>query len=96
MLTDHVVAELIGDQHLKRTLTLFVDRSHSSNDSLPFLRRARFDTVLHDIASKFVLREAHQLRSHKSNGSASVFLSTMLNDVLHYVIAILVNNQGCR
>ena len=74
MLTDHVIAILIRDQYLERTLTFVVDRSHCSNYSLPFLLRAGFDTVFHDIASKFVLGEIDQLGSHKSNGPASVLL----------------------
>ena len=92
ILTDHVIAILIRDQGLKRALALFVDRRHSSNDSLPFLLRARFYAVLYDIASKLVLREIDQLRSHKGNGPASVLLQAMFNDVLHHIIAVLVDN----
>ena len=88
---------MVRNQNLKRTLTLFVNRSHGSNDSLSLLLRAGLDTVLNNITGEFVFGEIDQVRSHKRNGPATVLFEAMLNDVLHHVIAVLIDDQGgCR
>lgn len=63
-LTNHIVAELIANQHRKRTLPFIVDSSQGSDDLLSLVGRAELYALFDDVACELVPREVHKLRGH--------------------------------
>lgn len=96
LLTDDVVAVLIPHQRLQRTLSLVVQRRQARDDLPSLFVGAKLDTLLDDVARKFVLREEHELRGDDGDDLGLVFLVALLNHMLRDVVAVLIHDQGKR
>lgn len=80
---------------LQSALCPLVRPHEGIDDGLFLLVCAELNTFLHDVASELMLRELHQLCRDQRDDLVAIFQSAVLNDVLRYVIAILIDNERC-
>ena len=93
VLTDNVIAILIPDQSRQLDITLLVWLCDRIKDLSTLLRRTKLNTLLDDVAGKFVLREMNELGLDQGDDTISIILATVFNDVLRDVISILVSEK---
>ena len=94
LLTDDIIAILISDEHLNRTLALLIFQSQDVNDLFPFLLAPELNTLFNNIARKLMFGECHEIEDDEIDNSPSIFRPTMLNDVLRDIIAVLIVDEG--
>lgn len=94
LLTDDIIAILISDEHLDRTLALIIFQSQDVNDLFPFLLAPELNTLFNNIARKLMFGECHEVEDDEIDDSPSIFRPTMLNDVLRDIIAVLIVDEG--
>lgn len=92
--TNHIVAVLVAYQRQQGTLALVVEDGQRADDFGSLVGRAKLNTLLHDIARKFVFREADKVSCDKGDDLGTILVPAMLNNVLGDIVAILVGDQG--
>ena len=94
LLTDDIIAILISDEHLDRTLALIILQSQDLNNSFPFLFAPKLNALFNDVTCKLMFGECHEIEDDEIDDSPSILRSTMLNDVLRDIIAVLIVDEG--
>ena len=92
-LTDNIIAELVLDQVHEWILSSFIRRGRKSDNLRSLLVGSKFDALLHNIACILVFREHEQLSSDQCDYLDSVFWSSMFNDVLDDIVAVLIDDE---
>ena len=97
-LTDDIVTVLIADQDVEYALATLGQSGQLLNDLHAFLQGAEFDTFLHDVTGKLVLRKGDEIAYDQTDDFPSILWPAMLYHVLSHIITILIADQapsGC-
>ena len=94
LLTDDIIAILISNKHLDRTLALIIFQSQDVNDLFPFLLAPELNTLFHNITCKLMFGECHEVEDDEIDNSPSIFRPTMFNDVLRDIVTVLIVDEG--
>lgn len=91
--TNHVIAVLVTYQILQVTVSFLIHSSQYLEDLVSLLCSPKPDASLDHVTCEFVLGVDDDSRDDQRNDGSAIFFAAVFNDMLRYIIAILVRNQ---
>lgn len=91
--TDHVIAVLVTYQILQVTVSFLIHSSQYFEDLVSLPCSPKPDASLDHITCEFVLGVDDDSRDDQRNDGNAILFAAVFNDMLRYIIAILVRDQ---